>query len=124
MDLRTSSNHKVFHTIFLRGVSLDRESSVDCMFLEKNKLAHDIPLKIQVCPSAWWWNLFVQIRGYTKRTAQSLMNCFDYEASQLADQSTFDVATWTVTTQFANYDDFLEQVEAELGSDDETSEDG
>ncbi len=66
----------------------------------------------------------MQIRGYTKRTAQSLMNCFDYEASQLADQPSFDVATWTVTTQFANYDDFLEQVEAELGSDDETSEDG
>ncbi len=48
----------------------------------------------------------------------------DYEASQLADQSTFDVATWTVTTQFANSDNFLEQVEAELGSDDEASEDG
>ena len=52
------------------------------------------------------------------------MNCFDYEASQLADLSRFDVAVWTVTTQFAHSDDFLEQVEAELGSDDETSEDG
>ncbi len=52
------------------------------------------------------------------------MNCFDYEASQLADQSTFDVATWTVTTQFANSNDFLERVEAELGLDDEASEDG
>jgi hypothetical protein len=108
MDLHISSNHKVFHAIFLRGVSLDRESSVDCMFLEKNILARDIFLKIQGCPSAWWWNLFMQVRGYTERTAQSLMNCFDYEASQLADQSSFDVATWTVTTQFANSDDFLE----------------
>ncbi len=66
----------------------------------------------------------MQVRGYTERTARSLMNCFDYEASQLADQSTFDIATWTVTTQFANSDDFLERVEAELGSDDEASEDG
>ncbi len=60
-DLRTPSNHKVFHAIYPREVSLDRESSVDCMFLEKNKLARNISLKIQVCPSAWWWNLFTQV---------------------------------------------------------------
>ncbi len=79
--------------------------------------------KIQVCPSAWWWQLF-GLRGYTKRTQWSLLNCFDDEASQLADQSSFDPTTWVVTTQFANADDFLERVEAELGFDGDASLDG
>ncbi len=45
------------------------------------------------------------------------MDSFNYEASLVADQSTFDESTWTVTTQFANSDDFLD-VKAELGLDD------
>jgi hypothetical protein len=49
------------------------------------------------------------------------MNCFDYEASQLADQQTFDEKIWIVTTQFANSDDFLERVIAELGFDGDES---
>ncbi len=47
------------------------------------------------------------------------MDSFEYEASGLADQSTFDEQTWTVTTPFANNDDFLDRVEAELGFDDD-----
>jgi hypothetical protein len=43
------------------------------------------------------------------------MDSFDYETLLVADQSTFDENTWTVTTQFANSDDFLDRVEAELG---------
>ncbi len=78
-------------------------------------------MKIQVCPSAWWWHIFRQVRGYSEGTARSLLRNFEIEAEQLADQSTFDVATMTVTTQFANTDDFLERAEAELGSDDDAS---
>jgi hypothetical protein len=70
------------------------------------------------CPSAWWWHLF-KCRGYTKHTAKSLMDIFDYKASLVADQSTFGESMWTVTMQFANLDDFLDQVEAELGLDDD-----
>jgi hypothetical protein len=88
-------------------------------------MAKDLSTKIMVCPSAWWWHLF-KCRGDTKRTAKSLMDSFDYEASLIADQSTFDKSTWTVTTQFANSDDFLDRVEAELGldNDDDQSLDG
>ncbi len=54
------------------------------------------------------------------------MDSFNYKASELADQSTFDESTWTVTNQFANFDDFLDRVEAELGfgKDDDPSLDG
>ncbi len=45
------------------------------------------------------------------------MESFDYEASQLVDQSSFDERTWIVTMQFANLDDFVNRVEAELGFD-------
>jgi len=121
MDLRTPDNLEVFHAVFPRGVSLERESSVDCLFLVSNDAAREISLKIQVCPSAWWWHIFRQVRGYSEVTARSLLRNFDIEAEQLADQSTFDVSTMTVTTQFANTDDFLERAEAELGSDDDAS---
>jgi hypothetical protein len=50
--------------------------------------------------------------------AWSLMDCFEMEITQLANQSTFNQATGTVTTQFTNADDFLDQIENELGSDD------
>jgi hypothetical protein len=59
----------------------------------------------------------VQVKRYTECTAHSLMDRFKYEASQLADLSTFDGRTWIVSTQFANADDFLDRVEAELGFD-------
>ena len=121
MDLRTPDNLEVFHAVFPRGASLERESSVDCLFLVSNDAAREISLKIQVCPSAWWWHIFRQVRGYSEGTARSLLRNFEIEAEQLADQSTFDVATMTVTTQFANTDDFLERAEAELGSDDDAS---
>ena len=124
MDLRTPDNLEVFHAVFPRAESLERKSSVDCLFLVSNEAAHEISLKIQVCPSAWWWHIFRQVRGYSEGTARSLLRNFEIEAEQLADQSTFDVTTMTVTTQFANTDDFLERAEAELGSDDDASIDG
>jgi hypothetical protein len=45
------------------------------------------------------------------------MDCFEMKVAQLADQSTFNQATGMVTTQFANADDFLNQMENELSSD-------
>jgi hypothetical protein len=47
------------------------------------------------------------------------MDCFDYDAAKLADQSTFDPVSWVVTTQFANTNDFLDRAERKLGSDDD-----
>ncbi len=47
------------------------------------------------------------------------MDCFDADSSAVAPMSTFDQSTGTVTTQFANTDDFLDRVENNLGSDDD-----
>ncbi len=124
MDLRTRDNHEVFHAVFPRGTNMDQGTSVDCLYLVSNKAARKISLKIQVCPSAWWRGVFRQFRGYSKSTSRSLLQNFDLEASGLADQSTFDVATMTVSTKFADTDDFLERAEAEHGfSDDESDND-
>jgi hypothetical protein len=59
------------------------------------------------------------MRRYTQRTVTSLLDCFKVDCAAVADQSTFDRTTGTVTTQFANTDDFLDCVELELGSDDD-----
>jgi hypothetical protein len=122
MDLRTPDNHEVFHAVFPRSTIMGHETSVDCLYLVSNKAAREISLKIQVCPSAWWWGVFRHFRGYSESTSRSLLRNFELEASELADQSTFDVATMTVSTQFADTDDFLDRAEAELGFSDDESE--
>jgi hypothetical protein len=43
------------------------------------------------------------------------------DAAYVADQSMFDRETGTVTTQFANADDFLDRMEDKLGSEDENN---
>jgi hypothetical protein len=91
-------------------------------------MAKNLSGKIAVCPSAWWWHLF-KMRGYTEQTAMSLLDCFKVDCMAVADQSTFDWTTGTVTTQFTNTDDFLDRMENQLVSDDDNvsikkSEDG
>jgi hypothetical protein len=61
------------------------------------------------------------MRGYTEHTAMSLLDCFKVDCAAVADQLTFDQTTGTVTTQFANMDNFLDCVEIELGSDDDAN---
>jgi hypothetical protein len=50
--------------------------------------------------------------------AHSLLDCFEMDAAYIADQSMFDRETGTITTQFANTDNFLDRMENELGSED------
>ncbi len=115
-SLRTLEGLEVFHTVIPRVKPATCGSAIDCLYLAGHLMAKDLSSKISVCPSAWWWHLF-KLRSYTKRTSHSLMDSFDYKASQLADQSPFVERTWILTTQFANSDDFLDRVEAELGFD-------
>ena len=51
--------------------------------------------------------------------AQSLMDSFEMDSTYVADQSTFNRETGTITTQFANADDFLDRMEHTLGLEDE-----
>ncbi len=51
--------------------------------------------------------------------ARSLMDSFEMDAAYIADQSTFNRETGTVTTEFANADNFLDRMEHELGLKDE-----
>jgi hypothetical protein len=50
--------------------------------------------------------------------ARSLVECFEMDAAYVADQSTFDKNSGTVTTQFANNIDFLSRMDNKLASDD------
>jgi hypothetical protein len=117
MDMHTSEGLPVFHAIMPWMESPSCSPLIDCLYLNKNHMAKDLAQKIVVCPSAWWWHLF-QIRRYTQRTATSLLDCFEVDCAAIANQSTFNHTTGTVTTQFANTDDFLDRVELKLGSDD------
>jgi hypothetical protein len=116
MDLRTSEEIPVFHIVIPRVETASRGPTIDCLYLAGNPMVKDLSAKIAVCPSAWWWHVF-QHRGYTKRTARSLMECFEMDAAYVADQSTFDETTGTVTMQFANDDDFLDKMDNKLASD-------
>jgi hypothetical protein len=114
MDLRTPKDLEVFHAVIPRVETATHGASVDCLYLAGNHMAKDMAAKIAVCPSAWWWQLF-QFQGYNERTAQSLMDSFEMDAAYVVDQSTFNRETGTVTTQFANADDFLDRMEHKLG---------
>jgi hypothetical protein len=118
MDLRTPEDLEVFHAVIPRVETATHGASVDCLYLAGNHMAKDMAAKIAVCPSAWWWHLF-QFWGYNKRTARSCMDSFKMDAAYIADQSMFNRETGTVTTQFANADDFLDHMEHKLGSEDE-----
>ncbi len=113
MDLRTSEDLEVFQ----RVETATHSPMIDCLYLAGNAMAKDLSAKIAVCPSTWWWHVF-QHRGYNERTARSLMECFKMDVAYLADQSTFDEISGTVTTQFANNNDFLDRMDNELASDD------
>ena len=119
LDLRTAENILAFHAVMPRVGTASRPPSIDCLYLACNSMAKEMAQKIAVCPSVWWWHLLQTVRGYTARTANSLMDCFDYDTAKLANQSTFDPVSWVVTTQFANTNDFLDRAECELGSDDD-----
>jgi hypothetical protein len=119
MDLRTSEGLPVFHAIMPRMESPSCGPSIDFLYLNKNHVVKNLAQKIAVCPLAWWWHLF-QMHRYTQCTVTSLLDCFEVDCPAIADQSTFDRTTGTVTTQFANMDDFIDRVELELGSDDDT----
>jgi hypothetical protein len=125
MDLRTPEGLEVFHAIIPLVKLATQGSSIDCLYLAGNPTAKDLKKKL------WYAHLhgdgtFSSAEGTWSALLKSLMDSFDYEASLVADQSTFDESTWTVTTQFANFDDFLDRVEAELGlnDDDDPSLDG
>jgi hypothetical protein len=115
LDLHTIEDLPVFHAVIPRVETPSCGPSIDCLYLSSNTMAKDISTKIVVCPLAWWWHLF-QLRGYTKHIAKSLMDCLKANCSAVAHMSTFDQSMGSVTTQFANTDDFLDRVENELGS--------
>jgi hypothetical protein len=118
LDLHTIKDLPVFRTIILRVETPSCGPSIDCLYLSGNTMAKDLSTKIAVCPLAWWWRLF-QLRGYIECTAKSLNECFEANCSAVAHMSTFDQSMGTVTTQFANTDEFRDMVENELGSDDD-----
>jgi hypothetical protein len=118
MDLHTPKDLEVFHAVILRVETATYGALVDCLYLAGNHMAKDMAAKIAVCLSAWWWHLF-QFRGYNKRMAQSLMDSFEMDAAYVVDQWTFNRKTSTITTQFANADDFLDHMGHELGLEDE-----
>ncbi len=71
--------------------------------------------KIRKLPPAWWfWYLWL-VRGYDFSTVQSLMESFDTQQALLSKFSTFDLVTLEVKCEFANVNDQLEGIEANLG---------
>ncbi len=117
MDLWTSEDLEVFHIVIPRVETATCGPTIDCLYLARNAMAKDLSAKIAVCPSAWWWHVF-QHRGYNEHTARSLLECFEKDAAFVADQSRFDKVFGTVTTQFANDNDFLNRMDNKLASDD------
>ncbi len=117
MDLRTSEGLDVFMWWFLELRRHLKARWLIAWSLPGTQWRVSFP-PIWLCVRWHGGGTLVKLRGYYERMAWSLMDCFEMEITQLANQSTFNQATGTVTTQFTNADDFLDQIENELGSDD------
>ena len=74
---------------------------------------------------AWFAGYLTYGRKYTLETVRPLMESFDVSAVQLAEGSRFDVNTLAVDTEFPDREEWLEDMEEELGlEDDNNNEDG
>jgi hypothetical protein len=67
---------------------------------------------------AWWYWHWVE-KGYTQGTIAILLNSFESEATDNAQDSTYDPQEMTVVSMFAGNDEnqWLDQVKEEFGSD-------
>ena len=64
-----------------------------------------------------FFGYWLQVCKYKLVTVQALMESFSIEAAYLASYSSFDPTTLTVNTEYADDDELLEGVEADLGID-------
>ena len=81
----------------------------------------DVPAEITLVEGmkkavvAWWFGYWTQICQYKPTYVQTLMESFDIDAARLAALSTFDPETLTVSADFADKNNFLEEVEPKYG---------
>jgi hypothetical protein len=80
-----------------------------------NPYAHELVGKIRKSIMPWLFNYWLQVCRYKLTIVQTLMESFDTEAALIAQFLTFDVNTLEVRTTFADEDDYLESMEADLG---------
>ena len=73
--------------------------------------------KIKKSAASWFFGYWLHVCKYRLVTVQTLMESFSIEAAYLASYSIFDSITLTVDTAYANDDQLLEGVEADLGID-------
>jgi hypothetical protein len=117
-DLKSSNNDNIIHGVFVRIESATRSPSVDITYMVSNKETKSILAKIAHCPLAWWCWHWVE-KGYTQETIASLLNSFESDAVDNAHDSLYNPQSMFVTSMFAgdNENQWLDQVEDELGSD-------
>ena len=65
----------------------------------------------------WTAGYLSHARNYSIETVMPLMGSFDIQAVQLADGSSFDVDTIMVITEFSDKEEWLEDIEEQLGLD-------
>ncbi len=116
-DLKTSSDGNIIHAVFIHIESATHGPSVDTAYMVSNKEAKSILTKIAHCPLAWWYWHWVE-KGYTQGTIASLLNSFESDAADNANDSLYDPQSMSMTSMIAgdNENQWLDQVEEEFGS--------
>ncbi len=80
-----------------------------------NAYAHKLVGKMRKSIVPWLFHNWLQVCRYKLTMVQTLMESFNTEAARIAQFLTFDVNTLEVRTTFADEDDYLESMEADLG---------
>ena len=92
-----------------------RAGSAVVTYRTDNKEAAELINKIKRSVASWFYGYWTQVRKYRPGMVIKLMESFDTEAALITQFSTFDVNTLEVRTMFADEDEYLESMEADLG---------
>ncbi len=102
-DLKSSDDGNIICGVFVHIESATHGPSVDTTYMVSNKEAKSILTKIAHCPLAWWYLHWVE-KGYTQGTIASLLNSFESDAADNAQDSLYDPQSMSITSMFASDD--------------------
>jgi hypothetical protein len=84
-------------------------------YRSSNPYAHKLVGKMRKSIVAWLFHCWLQVCGYKLTMVQTLMESFNTEAALIAQFLTFNANALEVRTTFADENDYLESMEADLG---------
>ena len=129
ITIKVETDGDVIHKPVFQSVQMvtkgAAEGSIRVFYMREDPDVRRVVKNMAYAIVAWFAGYLKYGRKYTMDTVRPLMESFEVSAVQLAEGSHFDVNTLEVDTEFPDREEYLEEMEEELGLDeDNNNEDG